>query len=186
VREISIDAIRDAATAVYRAAVRTPLVSVDIPGAPGGLDLYLKLEALQPIGSFKIRGAVNVVRQLTSQELADGVWTVSAGNAALGVAYAARQAGVPCSVIVVDTAPAAKVDASKRETVKEGRQPNVAARSRIVPRKHTDTTTGVSVPSAAEKPAVKHKSKTTASTHKTTTRTASKKSQKPKPLAKSN
>ena len=113
-REVSIDAIRDAAASVYRAAVRTPLVRVDIPGAPRGLELYLKLEVLQPIGSFKIRGAVNVVRQLSPSELADGVWTVSAGNAALGVAYAARQAGVPCSVMVIDTAPAAKVDAINR------------------------------------------------------------------------
>lgn len=114
VRRISIEAIRDAARHVYLSAVRTPLVRMDIPGAPAGLDLYLKLEVLQPIGSFKIRGAANVVRQLTAAELAGGVWTVSAGNAALGVAYAARQAGVPCSVMVMDTAPAAKVDAIRR------------------------------------------------------------------------
>ena len=113
-RDISLDAIRDAATFVYRAAVRTPLVRVDVPGAPEGVELYLKLEVLQPTGSFKIRGAVNVVRQLSRDELADGVWTVSAGNAALGVAYAARQADVPCSVMVMDTAPAAKVDALNR------------------------------------------------------------------------
>jgi threonine dehydratase len=113
-RTISIDAIRDAAASVYRAAVRTPLVRAELPGAPDGLELYLKLEVLQPIGSFKIRGAVNVVRQLSPSELAEGVWTVSAGNAALGVAYAARQANVPCSVMVMDTAPAAKVDAINR------------------------------------------------------------------------
>jgi threonine dehydratase len=114
VRQVSLDAIHDAARSVYRAAIRTPLVRVDFPEAPHGLALYLKLEVLQPIGSFKIRGAVNVMRQLTATELADGVWTVSAGNAALGVAYAARQAGVPCSVMVMDTAPAAKVDAINR------------------------------------------------------------------------
>jgi threonine dehydratase len=113
-RDISLDAIRDAAKFVYRAAVRTPLVRVDVPGAPDGLQLCLKLEVLQPIGSFKIRGAANVMRQLSRSELADGVWTVSAGNAALGVAYAARQADVPCSVMVMDTAPAAKVDAINR------------------------------------------------------------------------
>jgi len=113
-RDISLDAIRDAAKFVYRGAVRTPLVRIDVPGAPEGIELYLKLEVLQPIGSFKIRGAINVVRQLSASELADGVWTVSAGNAALGVAYAARQAGVPCSVMVMDTAPAAKVDAINR------------------------------------------------------------------------
>ncbi len=113
-RQISIESIRDAARHVYRAAIRTPLVKVEVPGAPAGIELFLKLEVLQPIGSFKIRGAVNVVRQLTPSELANGVWTVSAGNAALGVAYAARQAAVPCSVMVMDTAPAAKVDAIDR------------------------------------------------------------------------
>jgi len=113
-RQISIDAIRDAAAFVYRAAIRTPLIRVDIPDAPAGLELHLKLEVLQPIGSFKIRGAANVVRQLSRSELKDGVWTVSAGNAALGVAYAARLAGVPCSVMIMDTAPAAKVDAINR------------------------------------------------------------------------
>jgi threonine dehydratase len=113
-RRISIDAIRGAAKAVYGAAIRTPLVRVEMPGAPATLQLYLKLEALQPIGSFKIRGAYNVVRQLTRDELAGGVWTVSAGNAALGVAYAARQVGVPCSVMVIDTAPQTKIDAINR------------------------------------------------------------------------
>ena len=113
-RDIPIDAIRDAARFVYSAAVRTPLVRVEAPGAPAGLELYLKLEVLQPIGSFKIRGAANVMRQISPSQLAHGVWTVSAGNAALGVAYAARQAAVPCSVMVMDTAPAAKVDAIAR------------------------------------------------------------------------
>jgi len=113
-RDIPLDAIRDAANFVYGAAIRTPLVRVAVPDAPDGLDLYLKLELLQPIGSFKIRGAANVMRQLSAAERSEGVWTVSAGNAALGVAYAARQMGVPCSVMVMDTAPAAKVDAINR------------------------------------------------------------------------
>src|SRR5215510_1409841 len=114
-RAISIDAVRDAATAVYGGAIRTPLVRVEAPaGAVTEMQLYLKLEVLQPIGSFKIRGAYNVIRQLTREQLADGVWTVSAGNAALGVAYAARQVGVPCSVMMMDTAPQAKVDAINR------------------------------------------------------------------------
>jgi threonine dehydratase len=114
-RTISIGAIREAAAAVCGCAIRTPLVRVEAPaGAAAGLQLHLKLELLQPIGSFKIRGAFNVIRQLSRAELAGGVWTVSAGNAALGVAYAARRIGVPCSVMVMDTAPQAKVDAIDR------------------------------------------------------------------------
>ena len=96
---------------MYGAAVRTPLVRVELPDGP---DLYLKLEMLQPIASFKIRGAYNVVRQLSRDELKDGVWTVSAGNAAQGVAYAARKVGAACSVMVMDTAPQTKVDAIAR------------------------------------------------------------------------
>ena len=94
-------------------AVRTPLVPI---GAlvPGGPEIYLKLETLQPIGSFKIRGAYNAVRRLPAADIARGVWTVSAGNAAQGVALAARKAGVPCSVMVMDTAPEAKLRAIDR------------------------------------------------------------------------
>jgi threonine dehydratase len=100
-----LSAIRDAAGAVYGAAIRTPLIRVDLPAATGSAELYLKLECLQPIGSFKIRGAYNVVRQLTPAQLRDGVWTVSAGNAAQGVAFAARKAGARCSVMVRETRP---------------------------------------------------------------------------------
>jgi threonine dehydratase len=114
-RHIRLSDVRDAAAAVYEAAVRTPLVRIDLDDAHGPLtELYLKLELLQPIGSFKIRGAYNVVRQLTAAELKDGVWTVSAGNAAQGVALAARKVGAPCSVMVMDTAPATKVAAIQR------------------------------------------------------------------------
>src|SRR6266542_4256476 len=91
-RRVPLAAVRDAATAVYAAAIRTPLVRLDVSdlAAVGAAvpDLYLKLEVLQPIGSFKIRGAYNVVRQLSADDVKDGVWTVSAGNAAQGVAYA--------------------------------------------------------------------------------------------------
>ncbi len=114
--------MRDAAAAIYRAAVRTPLLRVDLTdlaasSRPGALllpELYLKLEVLQPIGSFKIRGAYNVVRQLTREQIKDGVWTVSAGNAAQGVAYSARQIGAQCSVMVMDTAPDTKIRAIER------------------------------------------------------------------------
>jgi threonine dehydratase len=80
----------------------------------GDSDIFFKLETLQPIGSFKIRGAWNAVRQLQPAQLRDGIWTVSAGNAAQGVALAARVAGVPCSVMVSDTAPATKLRAIER------------------------------------------------------------------------
>jgi threonine dehydratase len=113
-RHIRLSAVRDAATRVYRAAIRTPLVRIELDRGAPLRELYLKLELLQPIGSFKIRGACNVIRQLTPTELQDGVWTVSAGNAALGVAYAARAAGVPCSVMVFDVAPATKIAAIER------------------------------------------------------------------------
>src|SRR5262245_10792471 len=105
-RAISIETIRDAARTVYDAAVRTPLVPLGAL-ASGGPEIYLKLETLQPIGSFKIRGAYNAIRRLTPEQLKDGVWTVSAGNAAQGVALAARKAGTRCSVVVMDTAPEA-------------------------------------------------------------------------------
>jgi threonine dehydratase len=113
-RHIPLSDLRDAARAIYAAAVRTPLVRVDLDPEAPVRDLYLKLEVLQPIGSFKIRGAYNVVRQLPPDVLQGGVWTVSAGNAAQGVAFAARLVGAPCSVMVMDTAPAAKVDAIRR------------------------------------------------------------------------
>jgi len=114
-RRITLSAIRDAAGAVYGAAVRTPLIRVELPDmGPAPAEIYLKLEALQPIGSFKIRGAYNVIRQLTPAQLKDGVWTVSAGNAAQGVALAARKAGARCSVMVMDTAPDTKIRAIER------------------------------------------------------------------------
>jgi threonine dehydratase len=108
-RHISLDTIRAAAPNVYRAAVRTPLVRLDLPRQQPGPDVFLKLETLQPIGSFKIRGAQNAVSHLTSSDLSGGIWTVSAGNAAQGVALAARLAGARCSVMVMDTAPDTKL-----------------------------------------------------------------------------
>jgi len=113
-RRISLDAITDAAQHVYAAAVRTPLIRLDLPLKTDGPEIYLKLESLQPIGSFKIRGAWNAVRKLSQDQLRDGVWTVSAGNAAQGVALAARLAGVPCSVMTMDTAPQAKLRAIEK------------------------------------------------------------------------
>jgi threonine dehydratase len=113
-RRISLDTIRDAAPLVYQAAFRTPLVRLDLPSAVRSPEIFLKLETLQPIGSFKIRGAQNAISRLGRDELAQGVWTVSAGNAAQGVALAARLAGAPCSVMVMDTAPETKLKSIER------------------------------------------------------------------------
>jgi threonine dehydratase len=111
-RNISLDTVRDAAKHVYEAAARTPLVL--LPTDAGTPAVYLKLETLQPIGSFKIRGAYNAVRHLDPAQLAAGVWTVSAGNAAQGVALAARKVGARSSVMVMDTAPETKLRAIER------------------------------------------------------------------------
>src|ERR1044072_5442522 len=116
-RQIPLDAITDAARHVYKAAVRTPLVKLDLPFKSSSgpqPEVYLKLESLQPIGSFKIRGAWNAIRKLTPDQMKDGVWTVSAGNAAQGVAFAAKLAGVPCSVMVIETAPDTKLRSIER------------------------------------------------------------------------
>jgi threonine dehydratase len=110
-RNIPPGMIDDARKHVYEAAIRTPLVRLNYDGPA---EIYLKLECLQSIGSFKIRGAYNAVRLLPEAERQRGVWTVSAGNAAQGVALAARKAGVPCRVLVIDAAPAAKLDAARR------------------------------------------------------------------------
>jgi threonine dehydratase len=112
-RNISIDTIRDAARFVYDAAA-SRMVSPIGRLHEGGPEIFLKLEVLQPIGSFKIRGAYNAVRQLPESQLREGVWTVSAGNAAQGVALAARKAGAACSVMVMDTAPDTKLRAIDR------------------------------------------------------------------------
>jgi threonine dehydratase len=111
-RTIAAELIEDAHKHVYEAAFRTPLVPLNYAEAPCAI--YLKLENLQPIGSFKIRGAYNAVRLLPAGERSRGVWTVSAGNAAQGVALAARKLGVPCKVLVIETAPATKLGAIRR------------------------------------------------------------------------
>jgi threonine dehydratase len=111
VRNLPAGMIDDARKHVYDAAIRTPLVKLNYDGPA---EIYLKLECLQPIGSFKIRGAYNAVRLLPDEQRRRGVWTVSAGNAAQGVALAAKKAGIPCKVLVMDTAPMAKLDAVRR------------------------------------------------------------------------
>ncbi|HSL84445.1 MAG TPA: pyridoxal-phosphate dependent enzyme [Thermoanaerobaculia bacterium] len=98
--------IRAAARRIAGTAVRTPLVRLEGTSEP---EVWLKLENLQPINAFKIRGAAAAVTALPEAERARGVWTVSAGNAGQGVAYAARRAGVPATVLVIDTAPETKL-----------------------------------------------------------------------------
>jgi threonine dehydratase len=108
VRPIALDDIEQARARIAGTVLRTPLVRLDLgTGAP---EIYLKLENLQPTNAYKIRGASNAVAHLTDAERARGVWTISAGNAGQGVAYAARQFGIPCSVVAIETAPQTKLD----------------------------------------------------------------------------
>jgi threonine dehydratase len=93
-------------------AVRTPLVRWQVEGVPA--EIYLKLETLQPIGSFKIRGALNAIRTAPAEARAGGLVTASAGNMAQGVAWAARELGLPARIVVPETAPQAKVSAIER------------------------------------------------------------------------
>jgi len=109
---ISLSAVEDARRAIANAAIRTPLVRLNIQDAPA--EIYLKLENLQPIGSFKIRGAANAISRLPKDKLELGVCTASAGNMAQGVAWNAKRLGIPCTVISPETAPDTKVHAVER------------------------------------------------------------------------
>jgi len=108
VRPISLAEMQEARQRIAKTIVRTPLVRLDL--GPGFPDIRLKLENLQPINAYKLRGAANAVALLSDAERKRGVWTISAGNAGQGVAYAARQAGVPCTVVAIETAPASKME----------------------------------------------------------------------------
>jgi threonine dehydratase len=105
---IALPEIERARETIRGAAIRTPLVRLP------DTEIWLKLENLQPIGSFKIRGATNAIRQATREELANGVVTASAGNMAQGVAWAAREAGVPATIVVPEHAPETKLAAIER------------------------------------------------------------------------
>lgn len=109
---VPLDEIRAAQARIAGAAIRTPLVRLDEDEAPA--EIYLKLECLQPIRSFKIRGAFNMMAKAGREALAGGVWTASAGNMAQGVAWAARRLGLSCTVVVPDTAPETKIAAVRR------------------------------------------------------------------------
>ena len=108
VRPIALHDIEDARGRIAGTVLRTPLVKLDTGAA--GPEVYLKLENLQPTNAYKIRGGANAVARLSEEERARGVWTISAGNAGQGVAYAARAFGVPCAVVAIETAPQTKLD----------------------------------------------------------------------------
>ena len=112
IEPVGLDDVLAARERIRGAAIRTPLVrlSADVPDA----EVWLKLENLQPIGSFKLRGAGNAIGRLSREDLAEGVYTASAGNMAQGVAWNARRLGIPCAVVVPELAPAAKLAAIER------------------------------------------------------------------------
>lgn len=113
---VSLEDVRAAASRLYGAVLRTPLVPLNVEA-----DIYLKLENLQPIGAFKLRGAGNALLAADPARVREGVYTASAGNMAQGVAWWARRLGVPCSVVVPDHAPQTKLAAIERlgaQTVK--------------------------------------------------------------------
>src|SRR3977135_4557857 len=111
VRPIGLTEIKEAQKRIAQTIVPTPLIRLEL--GPGFPDVRLKLENLQPINAYKLRGAANAVALLSDAERRRGVWTISAGNAGQGVAYAARAAGVPCPVVVVETAPKSKLERMK-------------------------------------------------------------------------
>ena len=108
VRAIALSEIQEARKRIAGTIVRTPLVRLEL--GSGFPDIRLKLENLQPINAYKLRGAANAVAMLPESERKRGVWTISAGNAGQGVAYAARKAGVPSTVVAIETAPRAKLE----------------------------------------------------------------------------
>ncbi len=111
VRPIQLSEIQEARKRIAKTIVRTPLIRLNL--GPDFPDVRLKLENLQPINAYKLRGAANAVALLSDSERKRGVWTISAGNAGQGVAYAARTAGVSCTVVAVETAPQSKLERMK-------------------------------------------------------------------------
>lgn len=107
IRPIRLEEIREARARIASTVTRTPMFRLEL--AQPQPDIRLKLENLQPTNSYKLRGAANAVAVLSESARRRGVWTISAGNAGQGVAYAARKAGVPCTVVAIETAPASKL-----------------------------------------------------------------------------
>ena len=108
---VTLEQVHEARRNIAGTALRTPLVPLNADSATA---VHLKLENLQPIGSFKIRGAANVMARTPRERLARGVLTASAGNMAQGVAFCARRLGIPATVVAPDTAPATKIRAVER------------------------------------------------------------------------
>ena len=108
----TLAAIEEARDRISGASIRTPLIRLQVEDAPA--EIYLKLETLQPVNSFKIRGATNAVLLASPADRAAGIVTASAGNMAQGVAWAARELGLPATILVPDTAPEAKLAAITR------------------------------------------------------------------------
>lgn len=109
---VALDDIRAARSRLADSVLRTPLIRLNVDDTPA--EIYLKLENLQPIGSFKLRGAGNAIGTVPATQLAKGVYTASAGNMAQGVAWHARRLGIPCTVVVPDHAPQTKLAAIER------------------------------------------------------------------------
>ena len=110
IEPVTLDDIRNARGRIADSVIRTPLVRLNVDDT----EIFLKLETLQPIGSFKLRGAGNAIAMATPEQLENGVYTASAGNMAQGVAWHARRLGIPCTVIVPDHAPETKLAAITR------------------------------------------------------------------------
>jgi threonine dehydratase len=111
VSPLELSEIASARVRIAGTVLRTPLVPLDL--GEGYPKVYLKLENLQPTNSYKLRGAANAVAMLSDEERRKGVWTISAGNAGQGLAYAARAAGIPCTVVFIETAPISKIERMK-------------------------------------------------------------------------
>src|SRR5207244_10197942 len=111
IRPIELAEVQEARKRIAGTIVRTPLIRLEL--GPEFPDIRIKLENLQPINAYKLRGAANAVAMLSEADRKRGVWTISAGNAGQGVAYAARAAAVPCTVVVVETAPKSKLERMK-------------------------------------------------------------------------
>lgn len=111
IRPIKLSEIRAARERIAKTIIRTPLIRLEL--GPEFPDIRIKLENLQPINAYKLRGAANAVARLSDADRKRGVWTISAGNAGQGVAYAARAADVPCTVVVIETAPKSKLERMK-------------------------------------------------------------------------